>query len=238
MKKFINWLKRIIYSLRKKIFNKLNRAEINYCKQNPVYFINRYLHYPLYPHQEKIINTINKENFVLVKAPRHAGKSICIAKSIVHEMVTNKVTVLFTAFNRQTIDYGIIGILNTLKTIPEKFGIEVISFNKSKIILSNGSVLVTNPKAYSIDIAYYDEFAFYTPEKLEEVFYGIHPKRQVIMSTKKKGSVFNSIWTEANHGLGRFVPVEVMFEDIPCFQGKKESMIEVLGIEKFEAEYT
>lgn len=240
MKKLINRLKKsatnLISQLKKKVTNFVYRKEIKICKENPVYFINKYSGHNLYDKQEKVINTINKENCVVVKAPRQSGKTTIIKNSIVHQLTFNQQKISLCSFSYRNLQQIFDDIVDTIENLPKPFNNKIVHKTKNKIVLDNGSSLsIHDDDLYFADIIYYDEFAFFSLQQIESYFFSIGRKKQVIISTKNKESIFDSIWNESSY-TGRFVPVEITFNNVPWLD--KQKIIEVYGQELFEKEYS
>lgn len=236
MKQFIIWIKKIITSLQN---NFIYRKEIKKCKENPVYFINKYSGHNLYPKQSTVINKINNEYCVMVKAPRQSGKSLVVQDSIVYRLIFNDdVKISLCSFNRNNTQYNFDLVVKFIENLPTPFNNKITYRSNNTISLDNGSSLTINDALlYLADVVYYDEFAFFSPLQVKNYFYGIGRKKQVMISTKNKGSLFDSMWKESSF-TGRFVPVEMSFDDVPWFDiHTKEKLIRNLGREAFDAEY-
>lgn len=240
MKQFIIWIKKIITYLQKKINNFIYRKEIKKCKENPVYFINSYSGHNLYPKQSIVVNTINNEDCIIVKAPRQSGKSTVIQDSIVHRLIFNdNLKISLCSFNRKNTQYNFDLVAKFIENLPAPFNNKITYRSNNTISLDNGSSLTINDRLlYLADVVYYDEFALFSPLQVDNYFYSIGRKKQVIISTKKKGSVFDTIWSQSSY-TGRFIPVEISFDDVPWFDlHTKEKLIDTLGQDAFDAGYT
>lgn len=228
-------MKNLINRLKKKVKNFIYQKELKICKENPVYFINKYFGHNPYSKQEKIINTINKENCVIVKAPRQSGKTTIIKNSIVHQLIFNQQKISLCSFTKRNLQEIFDSIVDTIENLPELFDNKISYKTKNKIILDNGSSLsIQDDELYFADIIYYDEFAFFSLQQIKDYFFSIGRKKQVIISTKNKGSIFDSIWKESSY-TGRFIPVEITLDNVPWLD--KQKIIEVYGQEIFEKEY-
>jgi ribosomal protein L25 (general stress protein Ctc) len=225
MKKIINWIKRIF----KPVVTKVDSEKIK---------INDYLDIILYPKQQEIINTINNsKNSFIVRAPRQSGKSTILQVSAIDNLLNSKVKVGLSGFTYHNEEYNFQKIKDFLE---KKFKHRIIKQHISTIWLDNGSILTTsiNNKDY-FDIIYYDEFAFYGQENVERYFYGVNAGKQILISTKKEGSCFNTIWCVAKELKSRFIFMEIKFDDVPWFTLEVErELIGRLGCKKYEAEYT
>ena len=227
----------MINRIKKLIIKIIYRKEIKKCKENPVYFINKYLDIELKPHQEKIINTVKVNNKIIVKAPRQSGKTTTIINSVVHDLVFGKrITVglktLKTIQDRELLK----SIANKLENLPAKFNIDFIAKPNDRLILDNGNCLVLRENF--VDYLYLDEFAFFPLKNIYSSYYQyLMNQKTIIISTKNPGSIFNSIFYDTRYQ-DRFIPLEIKFEDVPGnTPERKEEIIRNIGIVGFVDKY-
>lgn len=239
MKRIIKWIKRFKRDLNKKIFNFINRKELKKCKENPDYFASKYLDINLYPKQVDIVNTINKENYIIVKAPRQAGKTTTIKVSIIHQLLFNKAKIGLVCHNQHNAKEQFNIIKDYIKSLSVKFNCKITHVCGQTITMDNGSSLTISVNSgKDFDIVYYDEFGYHNLIQIDQHYYYIQSKKQVIISTLKPESLFNILYDEAIKGNNRFLPVVITFDEVPYLNGKKDTLISILGNKIFEAEYT
>ena len=228
-------------------------AEYIKCKEDPVYFIKKYVKirtldgglekFALWDFQEDLVEKLNDNRFVIAKFPRQVGKSTTVVAFFLW-------VVLFHQFNELAIlahkRDAAIGILNRLRVayeyIPLWMQQGVVQWNKSYIELENNSSIIAAStgssagRSGSYNIVLLDEFAFVPTNIADEFFKSVFPtissgqtSKVIIISTPNGMNLFYKKWTEAINGRSNFIPVEASWWDVPGRdeEWKKQQLVEL-----------
>lgn len=228
------------------------------CKNDVVYFIENYIviegevgaeFFKLYDYQVRSINDILKNPFVIVLAPRRAGKSVCILGFILW----------FSLFNSSKISYVLSKTHNDSKKLMKKlkdmyeslpfflqpgvkhYGIEEIEFSTKTKILTSSSKGVRGDDA---DILYCDEFAYLPNSKnFWGATYPLVAKRKnsrvIITSTPDgMGNEFYNQWENAIQRKSEFLPIRWYWDRVPGYSEEfKRKTISNIGLERWKIEF-
>jgi hypothetical protein len=204
-------------------------SEWNKCKDDPVYFIDKYiLGGKIKSHQKKMINHYHNNRLSICTAPRQSFKSTTGIAYVVHYALFNENKVSFvTSFDMgRTRDIFQI-MLDIISNIPtEIFGIKnlVNTNDRGTIDLFNGSIItssITSSFTCQNDLMFYDEAAFAT-----RLFDHYGDDVKIILSSTPKYSVkfyndgssevnpFWRKWELAKMGASEFKPLQIKFHEV------------------------
>jgi len=201
-------------------------SEWNKCKDDPVYFIDKYiLGGKIKSHQKKMINHYHNNRLSICTAPRQSFKSTTGIAYVVHYALFNENKVsCVTLCNNYYITRNPFQIVrDIISTIPtEIFGIKnlVNTNDRDTIDLFNGSIITSSP-AYKNDLMFYDEAAFAT-----RLFDHYGDDVKIILSSTPNYSVrfhndglssINPFWRKwelAKMGASEFKPLRIKFQEV------------------------
>jgi hypothetical protein len=218
------------------------------CAQDPMYFVKKYVKavslneglipYTPYPYQEKIINTIHANRFVICKLPRQSGKTLTMCAYLLWVVLFNQDMNIAVLANKKTIAYEILDrIKNAYQYIPKWLQQGVMEWNKGSIVLENGARIIASAtsssavRGLSVNIIYLDEFAHIPNNIAEDFFSSVYPTisagkdtKVLITSTPKGLNKFYQLWKGATRkpgddGKNEFIPIEVSWRDVPKYPG-------------------
>jgi hypothetical protein len=246
-------------------FTKEQIEEYIKCSNDPVYFIKKYIKivtldkglepFQLYDYQEKIVNTIQDNRYVIAKLPRQTGKTTTIVAWLVHYIVFNQnVNVAILANKLKTATEIMKRLKEAYEYLPKWLQQGVIEWNKTSIALENGSRAMASAtsasavRGGSYNVIFLDEFAHVPSNVADEFFSSVYPTitsgqttKVLIVSTPNGLNMFYSLWQGANRapgesGKNEYAPVEVHWSQVPLYPGGplrdhkwKEKTIKQLG---------
>ena len=244
------------------------------CANDPVYFCSKYvkvktldkgimpLH--LYDYQQKFVESIHKNRFVISKWPRQSGKSTSVIGYICHYITFNQsVSVAILANRLKTAKDELYSKLQlAYENLPQFLQQGVVEWNKTSMKLENGSRVICDAtssaaiRGGSFNFLLLDEYAFLPSHIAEEFYASTYPTisagtttKLVIVSTPNGLNHFHKLWIDANRVEGhkqknKFIPVEVSWRDVPISAGGPkrddkwaEEQIANTSPEQFEQEY-
>ena len=228
------------------------------CAQNPEYFIENYVkiitldkgfvQISLYPFQKDVVNDINNNRRVIVKAGRQVGKTTIIVGYILWYILFNQDKTVAILANKASTSREILARIKlAYEALPMWIQQGVKVWNKGDIELENGCRVLANSTAssairgFSISLVYLDEFAFVPSNIAEEFFTSVYPtissgttSKILISSTPNGMNHFYKMWTEAVEGLNGFTHVEANWRQVPGrSQAWADEQRRVLGEQKF-----
>jgi hypothetical protein len=218
------------------------------CAQDPMYFVKKYVKavslneglipYHPYPYQEKIIDTIHNNRFVICKLPRQSGKTLTMCAYLLWVVLFNQDMNIAVLANKKTIAYEILDrIKNAYQYIPKWLQQGVMEWNKGSIVLENGARIISSAtsssavRGLSVNIIYLDEFAHIPNNIAEDFFSSVYPTisagkdtKVLITSTPKGLNKFYNLWKGATRkpgedGKNEFIPIDVSWRDVPKYPG-------------------
>jgi hypothetical protein len=228
------------------------------CAQNPTYFIENYVkiitldkgfvQIDLYPFQKQVVNDINNNRRVIVKAGRQVGKTTMVVGYILWYILFNEDKFVAILANKAPTARE---ILNRIKIAYESLplwlqqGVRV--WNKGDIELENNCRIMATSTAssairgYSISLLYLDEFAFVPSNIADEFFTSVYPtissgtqSKILISSTPNGMNHYYRMWTEAVEGQNGFKHIEANWRQVPGRdQAWADDQRRILGEEKF-----
>ena len=228
------------------------------CAQSPEYFIENYVkiitldkgfvQISLYPFQKTVVNDINNNRRVIVKAGRQVGKTTIIVGYILWYILFNQDKTVAILANKASTSREILARIKlAYEALPMWIQQGVKVWNKGDIELENGCRVLANSTAssairgFSISLLYLDEFAFVPSNIAEEFFTSVYPtissgttSKILISSTPNGMNHFYKMWTEAVEGQNGFTHVEANWRQVPGrTQQWADEQRRVLGEEKF-----
>jgi hypothetical protein len=243
------------------------------CAADPIYFATKYMKavsldeglipYNPYPYQKKMIETCNKNRFVICKLPRQSGKTLTMCAYLLWNVLFNQDINVAVLANKKTIAYEILErIKNAYQYIPKWLQQGVMEWNKGSIVLENGSRVIASAtsssavRGLSLNIIYLDEFAHIPNNIAEDFFSSVYPTisagkdtKVIITSTPRGLNKFYHLWKGATkksgeEGKNEFAPIEVSWRDVPKYPGgplrDEKWMMETIAntsLEQFNQEY-
>jgi hypothetical protein len=231
------------------------------CAQDPTYFIENYVkiitldkgfvQIELYPFQKQVVNDINNNRRVIVKAGRQVGKTTIIVGYILWYILFNQDKTVAILANKASTSREILARIKlAYEALPMWIQQGVKVWNKGDIELENGCRVLANSTAssairgFSISLLYLDEFAFVPSNIAEEFFTSVYPtissgetSKILISSTPNGMNHFYRMWTEAVENQNGFTHVEANWRQVPGrTQQWADEQRRVLGEEKFSQE--
>jgi len=228
------------------------------CAQSPEYFIENYvkiitldkgfIQIELYPFQKDVVNDINNNRRVIVKAGRQVGKTTIIVGYILWYILFNQDKTVAILANKASTSREILARIKlAYEALPMWIQQGVKVWNKGDIELENGCRVLANSTAssairgFSISLLYLDEFAFVPTNIAEEFFTSVYPtissgttSKILISSTPNGMNHFYRMWTEATENQNGFKFVEANWRQVPGRDQKwADEQRRVLGDEKF-----
>ena len=228
------------------------------CAQSPEYFIENYVkiitldrgfvQIELYPFQKDVVNDINNNRRVIVKAGRQVGKTTIIVGYILWYILFNQDKTVAILANKASTSREILARIKlAYEALPIWIQQGVKVWNKGDIELENGCRVLANSTAssairgFSISLLYLDEFAFVPTNIAEEFFTSVYPtissgttSKILISSTPNGMNHFYRMWTEATENQNGFKFVEANWRQVPGRDQKwADEQRRVLGDEKF-----
>lgn len=232
------------------------------CSQDAVYFIKKYVKivtldqgvtpFELWPFQEKLINLLHNNRFVIGKLLRQVGKTTTvIAYFLWLALFTENLNILIAANKRQTAE-DILGKMTlAYEYLPLWLQQGVVSWNKGSVELENGtkfratSTTSGSARSGTYNIVLLDEFAHIENNLADEFYTSVYPvissgkeSKIFMISTPKGMNLFYKFWSDAISGKNEFVPFEVTWQDVPGRDEEwYEKTIRNIGEEKFSQEF-
>ena len=228
------------------------------CAQSPEYFIENYVkiitldkgfvQISLYPFQKEVVNDINNNRRVIVKAGRQVGKTTIIVGYILWYILFNQDKTVAILANKASTSREILARIKlAYEALPMWIQQGVKVWNKGDIELENGCRVLANSTAssairgFAISLLYLDEFAFVPSNIAEEFFASVYPtissgttSKILISSTPNGMNHFYKMWTEAVEGQNGFTHVEANWRQVPGrTQQWADEQRRVLGEQKF-----
>jgi len=244
------------------------------CANDPVYFCSKYVKvktldkgimpFELYDYQQKFVNAIHKNRFVISKWPRQSGKSTSVIGYITHYVTFNQsVSCAILANKLKTAKDELFAKLQlAYENLPHFLQQGVVEWNKTSFKLENGSRVICDAtsssaiRGGSYNLLLLDEYAFLPSHVAEEFYSSTYPTisagtttKLIIVSTPNGMNHFHKLWVDANRAEGhklknKFIPVEVSWRNVPITPGgpKRDDVwaaeqIANTSPEQFEQEY-
>ena len=237
------------------------------CSQDPIYFIKNYIQivsldkglvpFDLWDFQEKVIQTVHNNRFVICKFPRQTGKSTTMIAYILHYVLFNDNMNVAVLANKLATARELLSRLQlAYEHLPKWLQQGVISWNKGSIELENGSRIIASAtsssavRGGSFNMIFLDEFAYVPHEVADEFFSSVYPTissgtdtKILMVSTPRGMNLFYKYWRGANKkegepGKNTYVPIEVHWSQVPGRDEKwKRETIANSSEEQFRTEF-
>jgi phage terminase large subunit GpA-like protein len=199
-------------------------AEYNKCKNDCAYFISNYVkiisnrggakgltQFKPYGYQNRMIEEINDNRFVICKIPRQYGKStIVVAVLLWYVLFTKHYRVAVLAHKGDQAVELLKRVKMAFEYLPTWLQQGVTKWNEGDIAFENGSFIQAaatssgSVRGRSYDFVYMDELAHVELNEQEDFFTSTFPTitsgddtKLVITSTPKGMEMFYKIWTES-----------------------------------------
>jgi hypothetical protein len=245
--------------------------ELQRCMDDPVYFIRKYcviqhavkgaIPFALYPYQEKLIRTFDKQRQVIVLSARQTGKSWTSGAFLLWYAMFNFEQTIMVLSNK---DRNAMEMIHRIRFIYERLpmwlkpGLTEDGWNKHDVGFDNGSRIKSNPtsedsaRGFSASLLFLDEFAFVRDSVQEEFWGAVSPTfstggRCIICSTPNGDvNTFAQLWRGAQIpstyntevGGNGFVPFQVRWDEPPGRDEKfKAEEIAKIGETRWLQEY-
>jgi len=209
------------------------------CKEDPVYFANRYIkivsldegltQFHPYDFQEKLIHNFHNNRFNICKMPRQTGKSTTVVSYLLHYAVFNDSVNIGILANKAATARELLSRLQTAyENLPKWMQQGIISWNKGSMELENGSkILAASTSAsavrgMSFNILFLDEFAFVPNHVADSFFASVYPTitsgkntKVIIVSTPHGMNHFYRMWHDAERSKNEYIPTDVHWSEVP-----------------------
>ena len=208
------------------------------CRKDPLYF-SKYIkiitldegvtEFKMYDFQEEMIKTFHENRFTIMKCPRQVGKTTTTVAYLLWTILFQDSQSVAVLANRGETARGILGKLQlAYENLPMWLQQGVVEWNKGRVELENGSVIVASStsssaaRSGSFNIVFLDEFAFVPSNIATDFFTSVYPvitagtkTKIIIVSTPNGMNLFYKIWTDAINKKNNYTPFEVHWSMVP-----------------------
>ena len=209
------------------------------CSNDPIHFIEKYIKivqvdrglipFEMYDFQRNIVRTIHDNRFTICKLPRQSGKSTTMISYLLHHILFNQDKKVAILANKLTTARELLQRLKkSYENLPKWLQQGIVEWNKLSIQLENGSKVIASSTSSSAvrgdtySMILLDEFAFVPNNIAEDFFNSVYPTissgettKVVIVSTPKGMNMFYKLWKNAESEKNSYVPIEVLWNEIP-----------------------
>jgi hypothetical protein len=237
------------------------------CSQDPLYFVENYIYikaldeeelilFKTRSYQKEMVNKMMNERFVIAKIPRQAGKTVIVSSILLWHLIFNRnYSVLAAAHKLDKARDIVKEVQRMFEHLPEWLQHGVVEYNKTNMILENGSRLRaaatsgSSARGDTYNLCYIDEAAFIPSHVAQHFFESVMPtissgktSKIFITSTPKGLNHFYMQWQAANETnpdtWSGFHPVEIRWHDVPGRdEAFKKQIIAQFGENYFSQEY-
>lgn len=243
-------------------YTKENIEEYVKCARDPIYFARNYIRivnvdkglipFDMYDFQEDMVRTFSQNRFSICKLPRQTGKSTTVTAFILWTILFTDNQNIAILANKGSLARDLLSkITLAYEYLPKWLQQGIAVWNKGNIELENGSRVVaaaTSSSAIrggSYNLIFLDEFAFVGNNMAEEFFSSVYPtissgqtSKVVIVSTPNGMNHFYKMWSDAEEGNSKYVPIEVHWSQVPNRDEKwKQETIANTSEEQFRQEF-
>jgi hypothetical protein len=232
------------------------------CSKDPVYFIKKFvkitnvdagiINFDLYDYEQRVVETITKNRFVILKFPRQSGKSITVIAYLLWYILFNPYVSVALLNFKQKKAVELLGRLRlAYEFLPLWIQQGIIEWNKGNIELENGSKILADAtsgpsvRGGSYNLVVLDEFAHVPNHIADDFFKSTFPTissgkttKMIIVSTPKGLNSFYKMWMDAIEKRSPFLPMDIHWSETP---GRDEAWAKeqrnIFGEEGFEQEY-
>jgi len=242
-------------------FSKEQIQELIRCKNDPIYFIQKYVkivsldfglvNFNLYDYQKNFINILENNRKVISMQPRQMGKSQTVAAYILwYTLFQSNKTVAILANKAAAAREILFRYQLMYENLPLFLQQGIKTWNKGDIELENGSIIFTaatsksGVRGRSVNLLYVDETAIIPNNIAEEFFTAVYPvvsagstTKIILTSTPLGFNHFWKFWNDAQQGSNGFVALKVNYSEHPDRDDKwAEDQRKLLGELKFNQE--
>ncbi len=246
----------------KQEFTEENIIEFVRCKNDPVYFTEKYIRivnvdeglvpFNMYKFQKKLIRNFHKHRFNICKMPRQTGKSTTVVSFLLHYAIFNDNVNIGILANKAATARDLLGRLQlAYENLPRWMQQGIIAWNKGSMELENGSKIIAAStsasavRGMSFNIIFLDEFAFVANHLADDFFASVYPtissgksSKVIIVSTPHGMNHFYRMWHDAERGKNEYVPTEVHWSEVPGRDAKwKKQTIANTSEQQFKIEF-
>lgn len=237
------------------------------CKQDIIYFCNKYTTIETLDSGKQLFNTFGYQKKILkalveppdperphaiIMLPRQMGKTTLTTAYILHYAMFNDNKNIFVIANKEKTSMEIMRRLQlAYREYPMWLQQDVLEWNKSSIVLGNGTRITaatTSPDSISgqaVNLLYIDEFAKVPAHLAEEFITSTYPvissgktAKIIISSTPVGMNHFYEFWMKAIKNQSNFYPIKVGWWENPNRdKAWKEKMIRDIGRVRFSQEF-
>ena len=242
-------------------WTKKELVEYKKCLDSPQYFAKEYckiihldkglIPFDLYPYQEEMFKSFNKNRFNIVLACRQSGKSIAAVCYLLWYVLFKGEQVVGILANKEAIAREMLGrITLMLENLPFFLQPGCTTLNKKSIAFSNNSRLVASAtssssiRGMSLNLVYLDEFAFV--DNATEFYTSTYPvissgktSKIIITSTANGiGNMYHKLYEGALQGTNEFKSTRIDWWDVPGRDEKwKKMTVENTSQLQFDQEF-
>jgi hypothetical protein len=231
------------------------------CSKDPVYFA-KYINiisldkgivpFEMYDFQKDMIKTFNDNRFVIVKCPRQVGKTTTAVAYLLWTILFKDAQNVAILANKGQTSRDILGKLQlAYENLPMWLQQGVVEWNKGRIELENGSVIIANSTSSSAarsgayNIVFLDEFAFVPSNIAYDFITSVYPvitsgtKTKILMVSTPNGmNLFYKMWQDAQAKRSNYVPFEIHWSQVPGRDQKwREETIRNTSERQFSQEF-
>lgn len=201
-------------------------AELAKCAADPIYFIEHYVWiknvdsedlvlFKLRGYQLDMVQKMMNNREFICKLPRQAGKSVCVAATLLWHVLFNKNYSILVAAHLRSKAGDILALIKQMfEMLPEFLQTGVLEWNKNNFILDTNSRVraaatsATSARGDTYNCAYVDEAGFIATHLSEAFFQSVLPTvssgkttKIFITSTPKGLNHFYRMWRAAVEGV-------------------------------------
>ena len=206
--------------------------DVEYFARNYVKIVNvdaGLMPFNMWDFQAKMLHTFANNRFSICKLPRQVGKSTTSVAYILWLILfTDQQNVAILA-NKGALARDLLAKLQlAYEYLPKWLQQGVVTWNKGNIELENGSKVLaaaTSSSAIrggSFNLIFLDEFAHVQRNLADAFFASTYPTissgkttKIIIVSTPLGMNHFFKMWVDASEGRSEYVPIEIMWNDVP-----------------------
>jgi hypothetical protein len=213
--------------------------EYRKCAADPIYFLRNYakivsldkgiINFDLFSYQERMINAMHENRYIISMLPRQMGKSTVVAGYVAWYVTFNDNKNAVILANKQLIAQEIFGrVKMIIENLPYWMQSGISKWDELSFKLENGSkcsCAATSPasvRGNSINMLILDEFSHLKPKLADEFIASVFPtissaksSKMIIVSTPKGMNHFHKLWSDAQEGKNDFVAIEAKWNENP-----------------------
>ena len=238
------------------------------CKTDIIYFAENYCHIvtldkgkrliKLWEPQKKVLKAVfeedpNHQHRILLSS-RQVGKTTLAGIYLLHSAIFNDDKNIAILANKERTALGIMRRIKIMyQMLPKwlKQGIVPGGWNKKTIQFENGSIISASAtsssaiRSESVNILYIDEMAFIPQGIADEFMASVYPTivsgtttKMILVSTANGINHFYHLWADATRNENSFLPIKVMWNEIPGRDEKyKQKIIKDIGMRRWLSEF-